>query len=145
MSKMIKITDSEKYIGRLSHGSDLLEEITDTCKELGVKFGQVEAIGAVKKARLAYYDQASQRYSHFEINEPLEITSLTGNVSSKDGKPMVHAHVTLADEKGKTYGGHLAPGTIIFAAEIVIQIFGEEPLKRGKDEETGLPLWEMGT
>ena len=143
MSKMIKITDGEKYIGRLSHGSDLLEEITDTCRKLGVCFGQIEAIGAVQKARLAYYDQAVQKYGHFEINEPLEIASLTGNVSSKNGEPMVHAHVTLADEKGRTYGGHLAPGTIAFAAEMVIQAFKEEPLERGKDEETGLPLWEI--
>ena len=140
---MIKITDGEKYIGRLSCGSDLLEEITDRCRELGVRFGQIEAIGAVQKARLAYYDQAKKKYCHFEINEPMEISSLIGNISSKNGQPMVHAHVTLADEKGRAYGGHLAPGTIIFAAEIVIQAFKEEPLKRGKDEETGLPLWEM--
>ena len=56
---------------------------------------------------------------------------------------MVHAHMTLSDENGKTYGGHLAAGTIVFASEIVIRSFNEEPLKRGKDEETGLPLWEM--
>ena len=143
MSKMISITDDEKFMGRLSHGADLLEEITDSCRKLGVSFGRIEAIGAVQKARLAYYDQAKQKYGHFEINEPLEIASLTGNVSSKDGETMVHAHLTLADESGKTYGGHLAPGTVIFAAEIVIQAFNEEPLERGKDEETGLPLWEM--
>ena len=143
MSRMIRVTEGEKHIGRLSHGADLLEEIRDTCKELGVRFGRIEAIGAVKKARLAYYDQAEQRYDHFEINEPLEIASLIGNVSVKDGQPMVHAHVTLADESGKTYGGHLAPGTIIFAAEIVIQSFNGEPLERGKDEETGLPLWDI--
>lgn len=140
---MIRITEGEKYIGRLSHGADLLEEMTAICRELGIRFGRIEAIGAVKKARLAYYDQAEQRYDHFEINEPLEIASLIGNVSVKDGQPMVHAHVTLADENGKTYGGHLAPGTVIFAAEIVIQSFNEEPLERGNDEETGLPLWDM--
>ena len=145
MSKMLKVTEGEKYIGRLSHGSDLLEEISKICTKLGTRFGQIEAIGAVQKARLAYYDQTRQKYCHFEIDEPMEIASLIGNVSILKGEPMVHAHMTLADEKGKTYGGHLAPGTIIFAAEIVIQAFGEEPLERGKDEETGLPLWEMGT
>ena len=138
----MKVTDGEKFIGKLSYGSDLLEEITETCKALDIKFGHIEAIGAVKKVRLAYYDQEKQKYGHFEINEPLEIASLLGNVSSKNGVPMVHAHMTLADETGKAYGGHLAPGTIVFACEIVIQAFKEEPLKRGKDEETGLPLWE---
>ena len=143
MSKIIRVSDSEKHIGRLSHGADLLEEMTGICMELGVRFGRIEAIGAVSRARLAYYAQAEQRYDHFDINEPLEIASLMGNISLKDGRPMVHAHVTLSDESGKTYGGHLAPGTIIFAAEILIQAFNEEPLERDKDEETGLPLWDM--
>lgn len=143
MSKLIKVSDSEKYIGKLAHGRDLLEEIRDTCNRLDVRFGQIEAIGAVQKARLAYYDQTSQKYEHFEINKPMEMASLIGSVSSKDGEPMVHAHVTLADKKGKTYGGHLATGTIIFAAEVVIQAFKEDPLERGKDKETGLPLWDM--
>ena len=142
MSKMIRVTDGEKYIGRLSKGADLLEEMTGRCMELGIRFSRIEAIGAVSRARLAYYDQKEREYCHFDINEPLEIASLIGNISLKDGQPMVHAHVTLADESGKTYGGHLAPGTIVFACEIVIQAFKEEPLKRGKDEETGLPLWE---
>jgi predicted DNA-binding protein with PD1-like motif len=73
----------------------------------------------------------------------LEITSLTGNVSIKDGKPLVHVHVTLADKKGNAFGGHLAEGTIVFACEVCIQVFQGEPLKRGFDKTTGLPLWEM--
>jgi predicted DNA-binding protein with PD1-like motif len=65
-----------------------------------------------------------------------------GNISLKDNKPMVHAHLTLADEKGKAFGGHLAPGTIVYACEYLIQSFEGAILKRELDEKTDLSLWQ---
>jgi len=130
-------------MGRGAFGQDLLEEITGVCRAEGVTLGRVEALGAVQKARVGYYNQAARRYQFLDLDRPLEITALVGNVSLKDGRPMVHAHVTLGDERGNAFGGHLAPGTVIFACEFVIQDLSGEPLERGLDEQTGLPLWGM--
>lgn len=130
-------------MGRLAHGADLLEEITSACTAQNIRLGRLEAIGAVQRARLGYYDQKTREYRFFTIDRPLEITALTGNVSAKEGEPMVHAHVTLADEAGNAFGGHLAPGTIVFACEVIIEPFEGEMLERTFDEETGLPLWQM--
>ncbi|MBL7133888.1 MAG: DNA-binding protein [Phycisphaerae bacterium] len=130
-------------IGKCRKGADLLEEITSLCAAEGVKLGRVEALGAVQKARLAFYDQAARQYRSLELDEPLEITSLVGNVSLKDGHPIVHAHVTLADAEGRAHGGHLVPGTIVFACEFCIQAMEGAELTRGLDEQTHLPLWKM--
>jgi len=59
----------------------------------------------------------------------MEISSCLGNISLKDGEIFVHAHVTLADKEGRVLGGHLAPGTIIFAAECRITELKGESLK----------------
>ena len=56
---------------------------------------------------------------------------------------MVHAHLTLADEDGSAYGGHLMPGTEVFACEIILEAFEGPGFERRLDHETGLPLWEM--
>ncbi|MFW5908573.1 MAG: PPC domain-containing DNA-binding protein [Desulfosalsimonas sp.] len=143
MAKLKSVTSKKLYMGRLKHGADLLEEITKACKKENIKLGRVEAIGAVKKARLGYYDQKTREYGFFRIDRPVEITGLIGNVSIKDGEPMVHAHVTLADEDGKAYGGHLAPETEVFACEIIIEAMEGPAFERKFDEETGLPLWDM--
>ena len=37
----------------------------------------------------------------------------------------------------------MAPGTVIFACEFVIQELTGEAFERGLDEQTGLPLWPM--
>lgn len=140
----LNATSKNIFITKLPFGADLLEEITRYCIEKKINLGKVQAIGAVQKARLGYYHQAKREYQFFELDHPLEITSLIGNISLKEGVPMVHAHVNLSDENGKTYGGHLAPGTQIFACEVIIEEFESQTgdlLQRGYDNETGLPLW----
>ncbi|MFW6335415.1 MAG: PPC domain-containing DNA-binding protein [Desulfosalsimonas sp.] len=143
MGILKKAGSKQVLVGRLDCGADLLEEITSACRENGITLGRVEAIGAVQRARLGYYDQKNREYRFFTLDRPLEITVLAGNVSLKDGSPMVHAHLTLADESGSAYGGHLAPGTLVFACEIMIEILEGPVLERSHDRETGLPLWNM--
>lgn len=141
MSDIRRIEPGRLWMGRLEHNADLLEEITTICKTENIGLGRIEAIGAVKRARLGYYDQKRFEYQYFTLDSALEITSLLGNISIKDDEPMVHAHMTVADENGKTYGGHLAPGTIIFACEVVIQTLKGPRFERGFDAQTRLPLW----
>ncbi|MEJ2628601.1 MAG: DNA-binding protein [bacterium] len=129
-------------MGRLSYGADLLEELIKVCSEKNIQLGQVEALGAVQKARIGYYGQKSKKFRFHILDKPHEILSLVGNISLKDNKPMVHAHLTLADEKGKAFGGHLAPGTIVYACEYLIQSFEGAILKRELDEKTDLSLWQ---
>ena len=143
MAKIREVKAVKMFMGKLAHGVDLLEEITKICVEQDICLGSVEALGAVKKARLGYYNQQDQEYCFFDLNQALEITNLTGNISIKDGAPVVHAHVTLSDKEGHAYGGHLAQGTIIFACEVAIQVLDGPEFERGFDQETGLPLWKM--
>lgn len=129
-------------VARLTHGADLLEELTRVARENGVTLGGVNAIGAVTSARLAYYDQTAHTYGSFEVPLRLEVVSLIGNVSYRDGETFVHAHATLSDENGNCYAGHLVEGNPIFACEAVITQLVGRSLHRTFDEVTGLTLWE---
>ncbi|MFA4916904.1 MAG: PPC domain-containing DNA-binding protein [Syntrophales bacterium] len=143
MAVVIKVKHKEKIMGRLRHGADLLGELSEICKKEKIQLGRLEAIGAVQKACIGFYNQEKREYQFITIDQPLEITNLTGNISIKDGNPIVHAHLTLSDSSGKAYGGHLAPGTIVFACECMIESFDGSLLERGFDQETGLPLWTV--
>lgn len=142
MEALVKST-GRRFMGRLPKGSDLLEALTQICQDHGVHLGRVQAIGAVTRARVGYYDQAARVYNFLEFNQDLEILALMGNISLKDGKPFVHAHVTLGDAQGRAFGGHLAEGSEVFACEYEIAEYqGERPFDRGWDQETGLMLWQ---
>ena len=137
-----EIKPVRKIMGRLAKGADLLGALEEQCRLHNITLGEVWAIGAVTKARIGYYKQDIQKYMFLDLNRPMEILTLIGNVSLKDGQPMVHAHVTLSDEAGRAYGGHLAAGAPVFACEFVIQeCKSEKVFQRALDEETGLFLW----
>jgi uncharacterized protein len=138
----LKVTEARKIMGRLKKGDDLVGALTNICQDLGITLGEVKAIGAISRARIGYYHQDTRQYEWLDLARPMEILALEGNISLKDGKPFVHAHVILSDGTGRAFGGHLAEGTIVFATEFVIQeLQAERALNRQMDEETGLFLW----
>jgi len=143
MAMPVAVRGGKLLMGRLAPDTDLLEGLTAACERNGVRLGCVSAIGAVKKARIGYFDQRKGEYVFLELDKDMEVTALAGNVSLKDGKPMVHAHVTLGDSDGRAFGGHLAPGTVVFVCEYVIQALEGGELVRELDPKTGLALWKI--
>ncbi|MCF8146722.1 MAG: DNA-binding protein [Deltaproteobacteria bacterium] len=143
MAEFRPVHPAEMIMGRLGFGCDLLEELTSVATERGILLGRIEAFGAVRKARIGFYNQTIRAYQFESLDRPLEITKLIGNISLKDEKPFVHAHITLSDESGKAYGGHLAPGTVVFACEFILQAFDGPSFNRRFEEETGLALWSI--
>jgi len=131
-------------IGQLPHGADLLEGLTQFVQKENIRCGRIHALGATTHATIAYYDQAKKKYNSMEFTGGMEILNLHGNVSIRDGKPFVHAHILLGDREGKVFGGHLMPGTKLWACELFIDEFEGEELVRAEDRNTGLYLWKTG-
>ena len=138
----VKVKDGRKFIGRFNVGEDVLVELNKFCEKHKIKLGVFNLIGALKAVKLGYYDQIKKKYVYcLSLKKKLEIASCMGNISLKDGKNIVHAHITLADLKGHTFGGHLLEGSEIFAAEFFIQELLGAKLERVHENLTGLPLW----
>jgi uncharacterized protein len=140
-SKFWEAKAGRAFAGRLATGSDLVAEIEAFCLEREITAGQVTVIGAVRRARYAYYEQHDRRYRELETDTHHEIVGFAGNVSLRDDKPSLHAHASFADADGATVGGHLLRGIEVFAAEVMIRELGDVSLVRLPDEETGLALW----
>jgi len=129
------------FMAGLKKGKDLLNELSRIVTEKNIETGIIKVIGAVSSANISYYDHNKQKYIYNEINEGLEILNCTGNISVLEDKPMIHAHITLANKKGEAFGGHLAEGTKVFASEAYIQELKGHKLIRTFKEDTGLTLW----
>ncbi len=130
------------FIGSIPSGSDLYEALTKIITEEDIRTGNITAIGAVTNAIIGYFDQNKKEYLKIELNSGYEILSCIGNVSVREGKPFVHAHITLSDKEGNVFGGHLMPGTKVFACEVFIDEYTGEDLVREKDTSTNLFLWK---
>ncbi|MBG0776558.1 MAG: DNA-binding protein [Desulfovibrionaceae bacterium] len=133
---------TDVFMGRLPKGADLVEALNALCAERKITRGTVQCIGALTRARLAFYRQDRFTYAEREVAEPMEIVSGQGNVSIRDGMPFVHLHLVLSDETFRCMGGHALPGCEIFACETVITPLAGPALVRTFDAPTRLPLWE---
>ncbi len=132
---------ADSFLVRLPKGMDLLEAIAAEFRKRSVNKAGFSLVGAVEKAVVGFYDLKSKEYRNREFNGDYEILACVGNVSLKDGETFVHAHITLSGEDYAAFGGHLMPGTLIFAAELYGNpVPGDAPL-REFDEATGLYLW----
>lgn len=129
------------FMVKLPKGCDLIEESTRIATEQKITLGKVSAIGAVECAKVGFYHQDIREYEFFELEGNLEILSLMGNISLRDGVPMVHEHAVFGDKQGRAFGGHLAPGTRILVCETILEELTGTELNRTYDEPTGLPLW----
>ncbi len=129
------------FLVRAEYDSDIIKFITDLAKSQGIATATFTAIGALKHAKLGFYDQEKHVYTEEVLSAPQEIASCTGNISTKENAPFIHAHAVLADKNGNTKAGHLLE-VKVFAAEIHITEVTGEKITRQKDATTGLSLWD---
>jgi len=129
---------------RLFENEDLLEAVTRLAKKSRVSSGLFWLIGTLKEARLGFFREG--KYETIEMVQPLEIVSCIGNISLKENKVFAHAHITVSDEKGRTYGGHVMLGCLIGATgELVLIEATGIKLLRKLEKKTELYLWAMET
>lgn len=99
---------------RLRENDDLKKCLKEYVKEHNIEAGCVlSGVGCVKHAHI----RLVKAVSFLDEEKDYEIVSITGIVS----KERTHVHLSLSDETGATFGGHLADGTIInTTCELVI-------------------------
>ncbi len=130
----------DELILSLNPGLDLVQSLTEIARDTGIETASLAAIGALKQAKLGYYDQNKNRYREIKVDSPTEIASCTGNISIRSGEPFAHIHVVLADANGNTKAGHLLEG-IVFVAEVHLRKLEGPRLERKYDATSGLWLW----
>jgi len=116
---------------RLRPGEDLRKRIEELVKARNIRAGFIlTAVGSLRSASIRLADQ----------NEPttfagkFEIVSLVGTM----GQDGIHLHISIADNTGKTIGGHLVNGCVVYTTvEIVIGDAQGLTFSREPDQQTG--------
>ncbi|HEV7745157.1 MAG TPA: PPC domain-containing DNA-binding protein [Pyrinomonadaceae bacterium] len=116
---------------RLKPGQDLRQQLESFVKEQGIKAGfLITTVGSLRQASIRLADQSAAT----DFTGKFEIVSLVGTL----GQDGVHLHISISDSAGKTIGGHLVAGCLIYTtAEIVIGEAEGLTFARELDAETG--------
>ena len=127
---------------RLLKGEEVVASLTAVAARENIAAACVSGIGAVGRATIGVLRTSDKRYGKRELEEDMEIASLTGNISvGADGKPYLHLHVVLGGTEN-VYAGHLNEAYVSATAEIFVNVFAGS-VGRFYDDETGLNLMKF--
>ncbi len=131
------------YIISLDNHVEIVEALTAFCKQNKIRAGHISGLGAVSEATFRFLDPDTKQYVDKTFSEQMEITHISGNISTKDGEPYLHIHLTCSRRDYSCVGGHLLSAKINGACELMVQTFPLCKVGREKDEETGLNLYSF--
>jgi uncharacterized protein len=121
----------------LKKGTKIPDGVVAIATRESIRTALVSAIGGFSKVRIGYFDQGRKKYEEHDIEEELEVTSLLGNITIKDGKPFLHVHGTFGRRDLSVIGGHVMTATVSPLLEVVITPTTNRA-RRVFDESVGL-------
>lgn len=133
---------NDKLVIRLLKGDKLVESIKEIFSKENIKAGSISGLGAVDKLDIGVFNPKSKEYKTIKFNEDMELTSLVGNVSQKDGEVYTHLHIVCGREDASTVSGHLNEAEISLTAEIFVNIIDGE-IGRVFDEDLGINMMDL--
>lgn len=133
---------------RLGPGCDLMKSLEKAAEDGNIRSGVIlSGAGSLSQITLRNvrlfpdeFPVTDRSRIYTPKHEPLEVLSLQGNISRKDGKTHIHCHITISSglDDGRAYGGHLVEGCLVFSyCEIVIAEITDLEMTRNIDAETG--------
>ena len=117
-----------------------MEQLKILCKKEDIKLGSIEGLGAAKEVEIGLFNTETKEYKTTILNGMFEITSLIGNISTKDGETYLHCHINISDESLNVKGGQLVRA-VISATGVIIVTKINGTVDRRLDEEVGLNLF----
>ena len=127
---------------RVQRGEDILEAIKTMAIKEDIRLGSVTGIGACDYVRLGFFQLKTQEYTETLFEEDLELTSIVGNITCKDGAYYGHFHGNFAKADSSVIGGHLVEARVSVTGEIMIQVIDGQ-VERQMDSETGVNLFKF--
>lgn len=129
----------ERHVLVFDKGDEVVEQMLAFAKQEKVTAASFTGIGAFSDVTLGFFERERKDYKRIPLAEQVEVLTLAGDITLKDGTPQVHAHIVVGKADGTAWGGHLVEGHVWPTLELVL-VESPAELRRALDEETGLPL-----
>lgn len=106
-------SDTRSYVVRLKPGQDVKAELEALAKANRLQAASiVSVVGSLTDVALRYANQptTTRLQGHFEV------VAMSGYLA--DGE--FHCHLAVSDGEGKTLGGHLMDGNVVYTTLVVV-------------------------
>jgi hypothetical protein len=123
-------------------GDEVVQGLTAFAKSNRLSAAQLTGLGAFEELTVGFFSLERKDYNKIVIREQVEVLSLLGDITLKDGEPQLHVHVVVGKADGTAHGGHLLRAVVRPTLEIVL-VESPSHLRRKHDADTGLALIDL--
>lgn len=129
-------------VARIDRGEEILAALQEIAAAEDIRLASISALGATNDFTVGVYNVDEKQYHANDFKGNFEIVSLTGTVSTMDGRFYAHLHMSAGDEKGQVFGGHLNRAVVSAVCEMVITVI-DGTVDRSFSPEIGLNLFRF--
>lgn len=143
---------TERILGRLKRGTDLMDGLKEICAHYQVNSAQFQCMGSLNFATYMQVVRSNEgigmKYSSIkQTNSGVELLTATGfiGLDAKTNLHDVHLHGIFIDCDGSLNGGHFIEGENITAItiEFIIHVVNGVDVRRKEDEFFKIPLFQF--
>jgi predicted DNA-binding protein with PD1-like motif len=127
---------------RLESGEHVAATLVDWLTAQDIGYAAMTGLGAVRSATVSYWNAETKQYESHDLHDQMEVVSLVGNVTIKEGKPFPHIHVALGRRDLSLVGGHFNDAIVHPTLELWLRP-ESEPVHRALDEACGLYVMQL--
>lgn len=129
-------------VARIDKGEEILAEIKNIALKENIKLANINALGAVGDVVVGVFKTVEKKYYSNSFKGDFEIVSLTGSINTMNNEFYSHLHMSIGNEDGQVFGGHLSKAIVSATCEMFIYVIDGE-VDRYFDEEIGLNLFKF--
>ena len=129
-------------VARIDKGEEILEQIKEIALKENIKLANINALGATNDFTVGVFKTGEKKYYSNSFKGDFEIVSLTGSINTMNNEFYSHLHMSIGNEDGQVFGGHLNKAIVSATCEMFIYVIDGD-VDRYFDEEIGLNLFKF--
>ena len=133
---------NDTLIIRMDRGEEIVAQLCAIAERESVRLASVEALGAVNDFTVSVYNVAEKQFYRNRFEGAYEIVSLTGTLTTRNGKVYPHLHMSAGDQTGAVFGGHLNSAVVSATCEMVVRVL-DGTVERETDPQVGLNVFRF--
>ena len=116
----IIVQDNASFILRFDSGEDIISGLQNFMKEQSISVCTFSGVGACSSVELGFFNTHIKDYRKKPYIDEMEILSLNGNGSLKEGESFIHCHGMFGRNDFTVLGGHIFKLVVSVTAEIFL-------------------------